>query len=149
MDNRTIDVVSEGDHGIALAMQLIWKRAPGGKATHYIIDKYESVTKYYCGDGVKTTHHSTDMVKGPKGVLTLIFLWSAEGDSTPLPFPLDLEGATQFAKHWLEVADYGPQPDHDGDNRKGWRIFTEEWGHVAYYHFAIVGIQPAWAMYGK
>src|SRR5690349_24893058 len=43
---------------------------------------------------------------------------------------------------WLAEADYGPQPDHDGDNSKGWRIYNEAWGHVDNLWGAIVAIQP-------
>lgn len=37
----------------------------------------------------------------------------------------------------------------DGDYECGWRMFTEDWGHVASFHYSIVAVQPAWAMYGK
>lgn len=46
-------------------------------------------------------------------------------------------------------ADYGRQPDHDGDNEKGWRLYNETWGMVGGDHSAFAAVEPAWAMYGK
>ena len=149
MDNRTLDARSEGEEGIALALKLIWSNAPGGKATHYKIARYTLKTEYYQNEKGKTTHHITDMVESEKGSPTLILFWSDEELALPLPFPLDLDGSIQFVENWLKDVDYGREPDHDGDNGKGWRIFTEAWGHVAGHHYAIVGVQPMWAMYGK
>lgn len=151
MDNRTIDVVSEGEDSLALALKLIWPSAPGGKATHYLIKNYGFETKYYQDTAGKVTHHFDTMIEddGKRGVSTLILLWHEEGAAVPLPFPLDLTGVTQFVQNWLKVVDYGPQPDIDGSSDHGWRVFTERWGHVAGFHYAIVAIQPEWALYGK
>jgi hypothetical protein len=66
-----------------------------------------------------------------------------------LPFKLDIEGASDFAWRWLAEQDYGKKPDHDGDNNKGWRIWTGGWGHVGNDHYAVCAILPEWAMYGK
>lgn len=69
--------------------------------------------------------------------------------STVLPFPLDLNTSISFAWHWLTTsADYGNEPDHDGDNGKGWRVYNENWGRVGSF-YGFVAIKPAWAMYGK
>jgi len=149
MDNRTIDIISEGDDGLALALQLIWPNAPGGKATHYKMVNLIEKTEYYAREG-KVVYHSTSTTEDPKGTPTLILLWYDEHDARELPYALDLAGGVAFVRGWLaHKADYGPEPDHDGHNKRGWRIFTENWGHVAGHVYAIVGVQPAWAMYGK
>lgn len=149
MDNRFIDVVSEGDGALALALRLIWPNVPGGKATHYKMMNLIEKTEYPIRDG-KVAHHSTTMVEDSRGVSTLILLWSDERDAKELPYPLDLEESIAFVRGWLvHSANYGREPDHDGSNGRGWRVFTEDWGHVAGYHYAIAGVQPAWAMYGK
>ncbi len=162
MDNQTIDVTSEGGEGIALALGIIWRKAaPGGKATHYKVIRTADSTSYYgkaiapsdTGNvdgvpGVRVRHYRRT-VESADGVQTLILLWHEEQGSTPLPFALDCKRAAEFITNWLGQADYGRQPDHDGDNGKGWRLFTESWGHVAGHHYAIIGVQPAWAMYGK
>lgn len=148
MDNRVIDVTSEGNEGIALALKLIWPNAIGGKATHYLIAPHAWETAYY-GHKECPTSHSTSLVTRPNGTPTLILLWGEEGGANKLPYPLDFGGTTQFIENWLKEVPYGPEPDHDGSNGKGWHMFTEGWGHVANLHYAIVGVQPAWAMYGK
>lgn len=150
MDNRKLDIVSEGESGIALAMQLIWPNAVGGKAVHYHIAKYTTKIKYYQNNDKITTHHFEDLVEDEKnGTPTLIMLWGNETGTEKLPFPLNLDGTIQFVKGWLKDVEYGHQPDHDGSNGRGWRLFTENWGHVAGFRCAIVAAQPVWAMYGK
>lgn len=66
-----------------------------------------------------------------------------------LPFPLDLEGIIEFSWSWLKTADYEKEPDHDGDNKHGFTVYNEGWGHVGGCHYAFVGIRPDWIMYGK
>ena len=66
------------------------------------------------------------------------------------PFPMDADGASDFAARWLAVAPYPKEPDHDGDNEKGWRFYNEAWGHVGKYgHCALIAVRPSWQMYGK
>lgn len=152
MDNQTIDVVSEGKQGILHALSIIWNAAaPGGKATHYKVCRLLPHTSYYCDDenGKHKTHHFTNQIEHGDGVETLILFWSDEHDAKPLPFPLNLEQAAGFIVDWLGSVDFGTEPDHDGSNHKGWRLFTEDWGHVAGNHYTIIAAQPAWAMYGK
>lgn len=149
MDNRTIDIISEGKDSIAIALRLVWPSAVGGKATHYKVAKYVDKKTYYLDDSGKTTGHSVKMEEDDKGVPTLILLWHEECSALPLPYHYDLEASTGLVEGWLKSVDYGREPDHDGYNEKGWRIFTERWGHVAGHHYAIVAVQPSWAMYGK
>ena len=79
----------------------------------------------------------------------LVFYWSDSEKAIALPFPMTIEQAADFAIGWLRHADYGDEPDHDGSNGKGWRIYNEAWGHVDGDWSAFVAIEPAWAMYGK
>lgn len=81
---------------------------------------------------------------------TLVFGWhESMRNSIKLPFTLDFVGASQWAHRWLKEQDYGREPDHDGNNSKGWRVFNENWGHIGDDFYAFVAIQPAWAMHGK
>lgn len=81
-----------------------------------------------------------------KTVPRLIFGWhQSMPHCTPLPFVMDPVGATDFARRWLEVAEYGPQPDHDGDNSKGWRVANDRCSA----DYSICWVEPAWAMHGK
>lgn len=79
----------------------------------------------------------------------LIFYWCDSVKATKLPFPMTLEQTADFASGWLEHASYGSEPDHDGDNGRGWRLYTEDWGHVAGEYQAFMAVKPEWAMYGK
>jgi hypothetical protein len=146
MDNRKFDIVSEGDEALAMAVKIAWDNAPGGKASHYKIVNLKEDIRYY---GNPTSHHYQDLKEDMDGIPTLILLWHDERNATSLPYPLDAESATKFIKGWLERVERGEQPDHDGDNGHGWRVFTEQWGHVAGHHYSILAVQPEWAMYGK
>lgn len=163
MDNQQIDVTSEGQDGIVHALEIIWdSAAPGGKATHYKIVKLAKRTRYYARqdaifpsniDGLEGyhAHHFSDLQADESGVQTLILFWHDEKGAQKLPFSLNCKQAAKFIADWLSSpdCDWGGQPDHDGDNGRGFRIFTESWGHVAGHSYAIVAAQPAWAMYGK
>jgi hypothetical protein len=123
-DNYKFEVTSEGREHFDIAMGLAFgKSYKTRKATHYKI----------------TAEHG------------LILCWTdGMNGAMPLPFPMDLQAATEFAWGWLRNgAEYGRQPDHDGDNKPGFRVYNEDWGHVAHAWQAFVGIQPAWMMYGK
>ena len=146
MDNRHIDITSEGDDALAIAMKLAWAGAPGDRATHYKVVNLVEKTGYY---GEPTNSHNTKTVEDAKGIPTMILLWTAERDAVPLPTPMGLEAITGVVTGWLKDVPRGKQPDHDGSNGHGWRVFNEAWGHVFGHHYAIVAIQPAWAMYGK
>jgi hypothetical protein len=76
----------------------------------------------------------------------------ADGVAAPvvaLPYPMDVAMLSAFVWGWLGTVERGREPDHDGSNGKGWRVYNEAWGHVGGNHRAIVAVQPAWAMYGK
>ena len=91
----------------------------------------------------KVTGYRADAEKG------LILYWTESDRATALPFPMTLEQAADFAHGWLEHADYGSRPDIDGDSEHGWRLYTENWGHVGGEWQAFAAVQPAWALYGK
>lgn len=54
-----------------------------------------------------------------------------------------------MVEKWLKEAKYENEPDHDGCNERGWRVFNDAWGRVGDEHGAFVEIQPVWLMYGK
>jgi hypothetical protein len=151
MDNKRIDITYEGDKALESAIGLVWPH-PNSRATHFFVANYKLEVTYhsYGTDGKATsTSHSENLRVSPDGTETLILFWRDEGAAIPLPFPMVLSDAINFVKGWLRTRELVDEPDHDGSNGKGWRVFTEAWGHVAGFHYAICGIQPAWAMYGK
>lgn len=93
--------------------------------------------------------HDTVTGYSVTGNRKLVFYWSDSDRAHKLPFPMTLAQAADFAIGWLEHADYGDEPDHDGSNSKGWRIYCEGWGHVGDAWQAFVAIEPVWAMHGK
>lgn len=122
MDNFHLDITSEGD--LATPMGIAFGRLNTAEA--YLID--------------------------PKKGL-IFFKW-VPSNSPPdglvkLPFKLDAAGAADFAKRWLAEQDYGNEPDHDGDNGRGWRLYNEAWGMIGALSGSIIAVKPAWAMYGK
>jgi len=124
MDNFYIDIRAEGRSAFEVALKLAWRRH--GKATHYLID--------------------------PKAGMVLFSSAPSNGrGAAPLPYPMDADAALPFVWNWLEGVDRGPQPDHDGDNGKGWRLHVANgWGHVEGFGWqSVVAAQPIWAMYGK
>ena len=149
MDNRSIDITSEGMESLGLALEIIWGHQ-GNTVTHFkdvkLLEKVEYIPSPKEPDDLKKMYHLESFIQHKDGTPTLILLRRDEQEAKELPFPLDFKGAKQFVEGWLNQVDFGERPDHDGDNEKGWRVFTDDWGHVAGHHSATVGIQPDWAM---
>lgn len=82
----------------------------------------------------------------------LVFYWHVPSDRkefVQLPFKMSYNQAAQFAFNWLSQVEYPKVPDVDGDVEKGWTVHRDEWGFVHNSSYAIVAVQPSWAMYGK
>ena len=119
MDNFRVDIVSEGEKQLAKALSLF----RGGAIGYRVENKKKPPTLLlYC-------YESPNCIR--------------------FPTELSLDKCIPMILEWLKDVPYGTEPDHDGDNGKGWRIFNEDWGHVFGEHEVFVGIQPKWAMYGK
>lgn len=119
MDNRQITVKAEGKDSFDLAMRLAFK-------------KFTKAKGYQVKDN------------------TLVFYWADYKEMTKLPFEMKVEDAINFAWAWLENTPISTkQPNHDGDNGKGFMVYNDSWGHVFNAFEAIIGITPIWAMYGK
>jgi hypothetical protein len=125
MDNRVISINSEGRADFDLAMQLMFGK--NRSATHYI-------------------EHAE------KG---LIFFWtdpSSDLNANKLPYKMNWKAAADLAWGWLlekKDSDYKEYLDHDGSNGHGFKVYNEDWGHVAGAWQAIAGVLPIWAWYGK
>ena len=103
-----------------------------------------------CARRISAVGWSTHPPEGDKPA-RLVFYWmeSKAPGFTNLPFRADAAEVFTIAERWLAQSDYGPQPGHDGDNGKGFRLYNERWGHVDGRHEAFLAVSPAWAMYGK
>lgn len=132
MDNRTFDITSEGHAALRHALAIPFYTA-GVRATHYLMT---TIPNGYEG-------------RWARDIPTLALYNRAAPKALVLPFTLGHDGATEFVNSWLSQVDYGPEPDHDGSNGKGFRVFTGKWGEVHGSDGAFVAIQPKWAEYGK
>lgn len=82
----------------------------------------------------------------------LVFAWHEKAGEDFVPFvtPIDAEQAVAIVKNWCaEVADYGVEPDNDGDSERSWRVFCEAWGFIDHNHYTFAAVEPYWAQYGK
>lgn len=79
------------------------------------------------------------------GVSTLVLYSFKDDGMIPFPSPLSAIEVRPLLEGWLKRAEYGPEPDHDGDNQEGFIAFSPSYHSRA----AFLGIQPTWIMYGK
>lgn len=126
MDNFRIDVTWEGEKTFRTILEMVIRQKPGSKVEYYTLDPEYGMVLFWTEPTQSLKHNAQK-----------------------LPYKMDPIAAIDFVWNWLKTADYEQQPDHDGDNGKGWRIFNEAWGHVKSEWAAICAIQPVWAMYGK
>lgn len=166
MDNHSLVIVSEGRGNLELALSIAFGHAPGGKASHYAV--IDGALVFFWTDLGPTPHKARQEYEEPaERAVQDAARVAANGDyavrvhlrrSRVLEFQaqrclygMDAKAATEVADNWLRhSAEYGEQPDHDGSNGKGWRVFTDStWGHVFGMYQGICGIAPEWAMYGK
>lgn len=142
MDNFSIDVTAEGHESLLKAMEIAFAHnAPIKRVESYHVTKL--VSDEYNG-----------LPKDVNGKTALVMRWSrtekfSETGPVNLPFKLDVKGTADFAQRWLEEQEFGREPDHDGHNKKGWRVITGNWGFVCGDREAVCAIIPWWAAYGK
>ena len=147
MDNFSVDITSDKKVHLELAFRMAWSNVPSHIATHFRIVNIKKHTRCY-GSGDNLTHFS-DFEEDPDGLPTLIFFWREEVGSMQLDQPLNHIQSTIHALKWLSKANYPKEPDHDGTNKRGWRVFNGNWGGVMRSSCSIIAIQPEWLMYGK
>lgn len=130
MDNFRVDVTARARAHFESVMGMLFGRR---EAVAFAMHPTKGMVLYHA------THDHGDVCNAD----------AAEVPVVRLPYAMNLTAACAFVWHWLETADRGPEPDHDGSNKPGWRVYNEAWGHVAGDWRAFVAIQPVWAMYGK
>ena len=130
-DNFHIDVHGEGGRVLNLALEIAFSSR---KATHFIKTKVQSNSIAY---------------KNETELDTLIFLYRDDKGCSPFPVTMTCNEIVPIASRFLQEVEYGPEPDQDGSNERGFRVFNQAWGHIAGSRCAIVAVQPCWMMYGK
>lgn len=141
MDNREISIKSEGHEALVLALKLIFDNAAGGKAVAFRIFPAK-------GDPSSEYRRDRDNYQPP----TLVLYWHDEDGASPLLARMGPEEIANLVQAWLDDQPetmWGDYLDHDGSMGRGFRVFNEDWGHVFNSSYAICGIQPIWAWYGK
>jgi hypothetical protein len=138
-DNQLIDINGLGQLNFAKAMYFFFtnKTTVVASATSKLKGL---ILFWYVPENVVRTHWNKDtpvpVVDDPDSVIS------------KLPYPMDVNAATQFAWFWLQSSAAAPclepEPDHDGDNKVGWRVYSEVGESQA-----LLAVQPIWAMYGK
>lgn len=72
------------------------------------------------------------------------------------PVPATAKQCGEFVFEWLQSDDAKKVPckgkdadcDHDGHNSKGWRVYTEDWGHID-NDWNVIAIKPCFLWHGK
>ncbi|WCK57542.1 hypothetical protein PP175_26110 (plasmid) [Aneurinibacillus sp. Ricciae_BoGa-3] len=129
MDNQVFNVNGRDWDDLASVLKLAFKLS-GKKARAFRIDKKKGLVLYW-----------SENVTG----------------STALVAPMDGEQIFPTVKAFLmsekaeiiELDKWDKNLNHDGSNAKGWRVYTEDWGHVNEDHYAFLAITPAYMWYGK
>ena len=164
-DNFKVEVHSEGRDHFASAVRMAWANAPGGKASHYVSPLPEAKC-LECSSGKLTAWKDKESIEyeypcpecngsGKRlSCAAMVLLWHEDTvrgvKASQLPFPLTCDAAIDFLWSWLQTADFGEQPDHDGSNGHGFVVTTGDfWGHVEGSHYGFIGVYPDWQMYGK
>lgn len=91
-----------------------------------------------------------------KGLVLYGFISSSNPDAIKFPTPLHYSDVAPLVWKWLHGDEakqmsfngWDADADHDGSNELGWRVYTEDWGHVEGEWHALA-IRPAYVWYGK
>lgn len=94
-------------------------------------------------------------VKKNKGICLYSYS-SSDKEINLFPTPLSYDEVASVVFKWLEsdeaetieLSDWDYDLDHDGSNSLGWRVYTEDWGHID-DDWHMVAITPAYLWYGK
>lgn len=104
------------------------------------------------GDGrLKASSAEGYLIHPEKGLVFLGYIdrHSKDPAVVEFPFKMDAEGCADWAYRWLENAEYGPEPDHDGSNSKGFKVYNDSWSRVDSYYGSLVAVKPEWCWHGK
>lgn len=145
MDNRIFNVNGRTKEQLSLAVNLLLTNEYGEKETAYgwyLTNQKGIVLTWHENGGHKTCKPFTDYMGNPKEV-------NAEELTEILWKWLQSEEAQK-----IECVGWDADADHDGSNERGWRLFTEAWGHVedktgSIDHYSIAAFKPAYLWYGK
>ena len=130
MDNRLLNINGSGEELLLKAIEIACLQ----KGYEQTIDTYKIHPK--------------------KG---LILLFYSEDKSRKLPGPMTAKEILPIVQAYLrsdaakevELGDFEDDKDHDGHNTVGWRVYTDDWGHVGGEHATICAIKRVCLWMGK
>ena len=80
----------------------------------------------------------------------VLFRYGNGEDIIKFPTPLSVDATANMTFEWVRSTAYPREPDHDGDNEKGWLIWNDSWGQIEGFGYSsFLAIAPMWIMYGK
>ena len=142
MDNKRINIASEGRKAFDLAFQLAFEGCPGRKATHYLEHPTKGFLLFWHEDVF--TDNEVNVANGNVTYVRTV--------AHKLPFAMDWKAASDLTWGWLSERkddEYQDWCDHDGSDGHGFKIYNEAWGRIAGSAYAFMGVIPIWAWYGK
>lgn len=146
MDNYRIDITAEGENVLRKAIDLAMTRRDGDlpcKTLYWAIRAAD--------DPAKPDPHRRLRNDEPRRE-RIVFFWHEQADDKDRhPFPVlpSTAAIADIVIAWLKTVKRHPQPDHDGSNGHGWRLYNEDWARVDDDSSALFAVHFEWAWYGK
>ena len=133
MDNRLFNINGKDKEMLGDTLRLAFlQNGNNTKAVSWKEDlQYGLILCWYCPENDNTYHKFPTGLPADK-VLDIVWAWLEEVDISKM-----------ILKSWEKDA------DHDGDNKRGWRVYVEDWGHIGSISNAICAIKPIYLWYGK
>lgn len=127
-DNVIFNVNGEGFDKLKATIQLALGQ---GTISAWKFIKEKGIIFYsYASDNNKDVNRFPSKL-GAGSIATMAFEWLKSDEAKTVP----LEG-------------WDADSDHDGSNELGWRVYTEDWGHVS-GEWNAFAVKPAYMWYGK
>lgn len=87
----------------------------------------------------------------------MVFFWADPSPAmnpqfNPFPTPINTARMADYAWDWLDSLpkDAWDEPDGDIWLKRGWRVYTDMWGHIEGYHWqSFIAVEPYSLWVGK
>jgi len=145
MDNWSINLCSKSKKQFDLAMEMAFEtNCPGNKVEFYAITEDNRTMVLMWHDTHKEGDATWFIHKNGKSEKVKVKL-------RKLPYPMQVDVAIGFAWNWvMNKADQGKEPwSSDVWREKGYRIYTDYWGHALGCSYGVIAITGEHALIGK
>jgi hypothetical protein len=144
MDNKLFNVNGRTKEQLLLAVKLLMTDEYGEliKIKGWYYDKQKGLVLTWTGDGARIFPFTDKMSRpreiSPEDLTDLLWEW------LQLPEAKDVTLLEDEAR-----------ADFDGTNAEGWRLYTEEWGHIrsnengTLDHYSLAAFKRVWCWYSK